>query len=192
MIVNSRRDALIDADAFNCFRSLGVLDVVRNRPGFRLLFTGVVARYELKDLQAAIEALVGSELAAIYDLPAGDSQFRRLRRAGVDRGEAEAIAWLLSQQPERRPIFVTNDRAARVRAESEGIEAADLLDFMVELLDRGLLFPEEASRLLVPWDDRRQQQCRPRDWLGYARTIAARSNQCARWRLTITGELGSE
>lgn len=172
---------LLDADAFNCLRSLGLLTRLREKQEFRVLMTGYVRDHDLCSLQADLAELSSQQKLEVFSLRASDPEFRRLRRDGVDRGEAEAIAWALSQPKSARPVFISNDRRARERALKERVPAGDLLDLLVEYVRRGLLAEPDVQAVADIWDDRHQERCRPRDWDGYSATWSRRVASPPRW-----------
>ena len=101
---------------------------------------------------------------SVHPLGARDSNFKRFRRGGADKGEAESVAWCLQMPRAERPRFITNDRKARALADSEGVPAGDLLDFVVRLIERDIITIAEAEEKLAPWHDPEQQRCRPPDF----------------------------
>jgi predicted nucleic acid-binding protein len=155
------------------------------RTGFHLVLTELVARKDLNPLSVEITSLEAGGKVSVKALLTSDPHFRRLRKQGVHPGEAEAIAWALSQPKAQRPVFISNDRGARRWAEQERVPTGDLLDLLIEHVDRELLSKEEMRTALAPWDDRRQQQCKPKDWSGFERTFAVRGQAGRHWSWEI-------
>jgi len=96
-----------------------------------------------------------------------DRLYRQLKDTGVDKGEAEAIAWAASLPEPDRPLFISADRGARVAAAKQQVRAGDVLDLVVLLVENCVLLKETARAKLAPWADREQQLGRPRDLLPF-------------------------
>ncbi|MEP7124687.1 MAG: hypothetical protein ABJE95_27410 [Byssovorax sp.] len=128
------------------------------------------ARHELNDIDADIKALESNGYLTVKSVerrtPA-DSLYRKLKETGVDKGEAEAIAWAATLPDSDRPIFISADRAARVAAAKQSVREGDVLDLVVLLVESGALSKETARTKLAPWADREQQLGRPRDLLPF-------------------------
>lgn len=168
-----RRDSLlIDTDAFLALRSLSVL---REMQAAQVL-TGVIvmcqyaALHELCDISAEIAAFKLSGHLSVKEVerrtPA-DRLYRQLKDTGVDKGEAEAIAWAASLPEADRPLFISVDRRARVAAVKQDVRAGDVMDRVVLLVEDGVLLKETARAKLAPWADREQQRGRPSDLLPF-------------------------
>ena len=100
-----------------------------------------------------------------------DPLYRRLRKS-VDKGEAEAIAWLVKT---REPfVFVTRDARAARAAIAEKVLCTDVLGLAVDLLALQAFTESDARIALSTWDDKSQQVCRPRDWNGFDEAVARR------------------
>lgn len=171
---------LIDSDAFNAMRSLGLLvELCARLPADQpLLMLGYPANFELNPLQREIAALKASGKLVVHDVikksPAGELMKQLIRR-GVDKGEAEAIAWIVeSCERHERPIFVSVDVNARKHAIAHQIVAVDLMGAIVEWVEDGLLDRARAVELTVAWDDRVQVQGRPSDYETFEHTYAHR------------------
>jgi len=86
-----------------------------------------------------LEPLVKAKRVAIHEVvtrtPANDTR-KTFIAAGVDKGEAEALAWLV-HQPEC-PVFVSVDRRALTEARDKGLICADLGELAALLIARGL------------------------------------------------------
>lgn len=86
---------LLDTDALLVLRHLGLLRSILDIPSLRGSLTEFVARHELSDLAAEIKTLEATELLEVHSVVAKTTeykQFKALTRAGVDKGEAEALA----------------------------------------------------------------------------------------------------
>jgi predicted nucleic acid-binding protein len=171
---------LIDSDAFNVMRSLGLLSELCARlpPDQPLLMMGYPANVELNPLQREIAALKASGKLVVHDVvkksPAGELM-KKLIRQGVDKGEAEAISWAVeSFDRHERPIFVSLDVNARKHASNHQLVAVDMMGAIVEWVEEGLLDRAKAVELTVVWDDRVQVQGRPSDYETFDHTYAHR------------------
>lgn len=171
---------LIDSDAFNAMRSLGLLpELCARLPADQpLLMLGYPANVELNPLQREIAALKASGKLVVHDVVkkslAGE-RMKKLIRLGADKGEAEAIAWAVEtfERPER-PIFVSVDVNARKHAVNNQLVAVDLMGAIVEWVEEGLLERARAEALTVVWDDRAQERGRPSDYVTFEHTYAHR------------------
>jgi predicted nucleic acid-binding protein len=159
---------VIDADAFLAIRTLSLLDVIAASPAMRgvLVMTEVVARHDLSPLGSLIrqaEAAGWLVVRAVRRRTPEDAVYRRLKRAGVHKGEAEAIAWSASRASESRPVLVSNDRDARKTATDERVRSGDVMDLVVLLVEAGVVPRAVAREKLGPWVDPEQQLGRPKD-----------------------------
>ena len=171
------RPCLVDADAFQHLRTLSFLGAIRALPAPKpaLLFTDYVARHELSALGVLIDELVHEGTAQIVShRPTRPSLYFDLLKKGVDKGEASSIAWLKADATRAHP-FVTCDRRAGDEVRAQGLIAWDIFELVVELLVAGDVLTTEAEARLGPWGDPRQQLGRPKDWTGFAATLAART-----------------
>ena len=174
---------LFDADAFRCARDLGILDVFLSATAqrVRLYMTEYVARHELSPDAKTVDALCARDLLSIEPVAGRSVQAflrkSRDKKSGLHKGEAEAIVWAMSLDRNQRPLFISNDLRARKGAEQHGVPAGDLMDFVVEATAAGVLARHDLNRLVAAWDDKEQQQCRPRDWSGFDSTFARRQRQ---------------
>lgn len=164
---------LLDADAYNHLRSLGLTPRFPAL-GVRILVTEFVARRELSQLSTEIRFLENEGVLKVMPVSARDENFRRLVKEGVDKGEAESIAFILSRPRKERPVFISCDKGARKHAAENGIECGDLLDLLIDLIDGGVLNEGDVRELLVPWDDKRQQRGRPADYSSFEVTVKQR------------------
>ena len=139
--------------------------------------TEFAAKHELNSIQAEIESLDSKGAVEIKAIARRDPTFRDLIKKGVHKGEAEAIAWILSQRKALRPLFVSRDGGAIRAARTRGVAATDVLGLVVEAIDSGIISKEQARSALVIWDDRSQQICRPADYQGFDRTFARRHSR---------------
>jgi predicted nucleic acid-binding protein len=167
---------LLDADAFIQLYSLGVfvLPQLQHASSLSLALTEYVARHELSSLGQVTSALEARRLLVIQQVSSRDPNWKRLKQEGVDKGEAEAIAWALGEPAQKRPIFVSVDARARKTAMEHGLRTADLLDFTLALIDAGVISESDARTLLAPWEDRRQQRGRPKDFTTFDETVPRR------------------
>lgn len=176
-------DLLLDADAWIFARKLSLLDAMlaAEQGAVRLQMTEYVARRELSQLEAEVRELCEKRLLSIHALVRegdGDRAFRALRRT-VDKGEAEAIAWLLGQPEDSRPVFVSCDVRAREAATARGLASEDLMGLVVRLVSDQVISREIARAKLEVWSDRRQQLGRPRDYHDFDSCFAARASALA-------------
>lgn len=174
---------VIDADAFHCLRSFGLLGYLegfcRNgtAPSAPLLCVGYVAHHELNAIHAEIERLVATGVIRVLQIATRSPSSTagrelRQRHRGIDKGEAEAIAWLLTENP--RFPFVSCDVRARRIAHDEGIVAWDPLDLVHEWIIAGVLSADDARSRLVSWTDDPHARWRPRDFRGVEETLRQR------------------
>lgn len=174
---------VIDADALNCLRSFGLLEgleqfVLANATKPEpLRCVGYVARHELNPIQDYIARLQATGVLGVLEIPArsaASEQWRQLRRKypGIDKGEAEAIAWLLTA--EAKLPFVSCDIRARHIANQERLRAWDPLDLVHEWIASGVLSLAAACAKLVAWSDDRGARWRPRDYQGVEATLRQR------------------
>ena len=178
---------LIDADAFNALRSLGLLEDLMGlaRQGaIRLSLTEYIARFELNDLQGLLQKLQSEQVVKIIPVPLSSEAgryYRQLRkqpprtRSGksVHKGEQEAVAWAHKEAPE--VLFISCDAGARDLAEEHGVRSGDVLSLVCELLEAGHLRREVAEQRLAPWEGRHSGQCVPKGYAGLEDALA-------RWR----------
>jgi predicted nucleic acid-binding protein len=148
-----------------------------SRPPGPVIMTEYVARHELSQLAREVAALEAAGALRIEPLEAKNADFRRLRQSGADKGEAEAIAWALAQNP--RPCFVSVDKGARRLARENRVVAGDIMDLLTDLIGLGLLSLEEARSHAEPWNDRRQQRGRPADFTTFDEMFTRRRRN--RW-----------
>lgn len=167
---------LIDADALLCMRSLQLIPVLRVSEKFPrpVVVTEYVARRELFTIDREIRALEAEGVVQIEPVLRKNADFRRLLSEGADKGEAEAIAWALSLPRGERPLSVSLDVEARKYADSNGVPADDLMGFLADLIDIGVLSLAEAVSHTEPWQDQKQQRGRPRDFTTFDETLARR------------------
>jgi predicted nucleic acid-binding protein len=178
---------VIDADAVNCLRSFGLLHdleqfIVANSIATKpLLSVGYVARHELNQISNEIERLEKVGVLGVVDVlarsPASVARRALLQRhPGVDKGEAEAIAWLLTNA--RELPFVSCDVEARRIALVERLTAWDTLDLVHEWIVGGVLSLETARTKLAAWSDNPGARWRPRGFEGVEATLRQRYGQC--------------
>jgi len=158
-------ELLFDADATINLRSIGMLEVFLGSD-VELIWTSYVFENELCDLQRELGPLRASgqiQVAALSVRTPAHQAFQDLKRQGVDKGEAEAIAWSRSTPTMSRRFFVSDDKRARKTANGDppAISSAECVALMV-LSDK--LREDEAQELLGVWDDEGQRQGRPRGW----------------------------
>jgi hypothetical protein len=71
-------------------------------------------------------------------------------------------------------IYVSRDQGALDCAIAHKLVATDVMGVIVDLIAIGAITEDDASIALSVWDDKTQQQGRPRDWEGFAATLARR------------------
>ncbi len=167
-----RNSLLIDTDALLSVRSLSVLREMHAAPAPSgvLVMGQYAARHELCDIASEINALEVSghlSVQAVERRTPADRLYRQLKDAGVDKGEAEAIAWAALMPEPDRPTFISVDVRARAAAIKHGVRAGDVLDLVVLFVQRAVLSRDTARAKLAPWADREQQLGRPRDLLPF-------------------------
>ena len=145
--------------------------------GIPIVLTEFVARRELNSIQSEIDGLENKRALEIKAIARRDQMFRELTKRGVHKGEAEAIAWILSERRDSRPLFVSRDEGAVRAARANKVAATDVMGLVVEATVSGVISIEQARGALAVWDDRSQQQCRPADYKGFDRTFAHRKNR---------------
>lgn len=171
------REILFDADAFLCVRSLSLMTAL-DVDGCQWLMTEIVARRELSsvarelaDFEASKRLLVKS--VASRGTPQADT-FKELCRAGHDRGEAESIAWACHLEPDKRPLFISNDLRARRLAADRRVPVGDVMDLIVEAIGATILDEKRAESITTVWGDRRKDLCRPRDFTTFSELLKKR------------------
>lgn len=171
---------LIDSDAFLAMRALGLLSelCLRLSPDQPFLMVGHAAYIELNPLQKEISSLKSRGLLVVHEVvvkSAAGQRLKELKRAGVDKGEAEAIAWAVeTYERHERPIFVSADVRARKHVAANQLVAVDMMGAIVDWVEEGLLDRATAIKLTVVWDDRAQERGRPSDYDTFDRTYAHR------------------
>lgn len=168
---------IFDADAWLCARTLGLTQRFLGGPSAYLavLFTQYVARHELNSLESELLEGVNRGVIRIEKVEFNRPEHLRLRKTpGVHKGEAEALAWLLLQVRDRRPVFVTRDAGAARAAKKERVSCTEVLGFAADLLTIKIVPEEELRVILSVWDDRSRQICRPADWQGFDVTLEKR------------------
>lgn len=156
---------ILDSDAFLCVRKLSILETICRTGGRRYVLMEYAARHELNSVSSQIDDLVarsGFTLARVVVRTEAYTAFRDLQRGGVDKGEAEAIAWAMHHDP--TAIFVSNDVAARRLAHARKLRAEDVLGLAVLLVQDGAAEDEVLNKLRV-WEDPGQQLCKPRGFV---------------------------
>lgn len=156
---------IIDSDAFLCVRRLSLLDTICRAEGQRFVVMEYAARHELSSVSAQIDDLAARgilTLARVLARTEAFTVFRALLRSGVDKGEAEAIAWAMHADPSA--IFVSNDAAARRHAIANRVQADDVLGLAVSLVRAGAAEDEVLGKLRI-WEDPGQQLCKPRGFV---------------------------
>ena len=175
------REILFDADAFLCVRGLSLLTAL-DVPGCTWVMTGLVARKELRTILAEVAAFESSKRLRVEQIPsrgtpAADA-FKDLCRQGYHQGEAEAVAWAMQLERGQRPLFISNDREARGLAKAKKIPVGDVMDLIIEAIDGNLLTVEQATAITAVWSDKRQGQCKPRDFTTFAEVLKNRRASC--------------
>src|SRR4051812_32626669 len=105
---------LLDTDAFLAVRSLSVLREMQASPALQgaLVMCQFAARHELCSIEAEVRALETAgclSVRAVERRTLADALYRRLKEGGVDKGEAEAIAWAVSLPMPDSLIFISVD-----------------------------------------------------------------------------------
>lgn len=161
-------------------RSLGlVVELCKRLPRDEpLLMVGYPANVELNLLQNEISVLQAAGSLMVHDVvvksPAGQ-RMKELKKQGVDKGEAEAIAWLVETfDRTTRPAFVSVDVRARKHATANQVLALDMMGAIVDWVEEGLLLMETARIVEAVWDDQAQQRGRPSDYDTFDRTFSHR------------------
>lgn len=170
----------LDSDAFNWLRKLAsdgesLLDLLlRCSARTPVLLGDWVARRELIALQSFVQAHERARRIIVKSAKARDPLYKALR-ATVDKGEAEALCVILAMRPDERPVFVTCDRDAQKEASRRKVRCTDALGVAVDLVQLGMHTSDAAEIALAPWADPVQQLGRPRDWIDFSKTFAART-----------------
>jgi hypothetical protein len=170
-------DLLIDSDAFLCVRGLSLLTMLVGR-STPFSMADYARRHELSSIDLELSALEARHVLTVRVVLARTPEhatFRRLTKTGTHKGEAEAIAWAISNAPDA--VFVSHDAGARRTAAAERIFAVDVLGLAV-LLVANHGFPEvEVREKLAPWEDNRHSFGCPNDWKGIQQSWAERKHQ---------------
>ncbi len=175
--------AAIDADAIHCIRTFGLIAELEGHLATAgvvlplLICTGYVARHELNPIAGKVAEWEASGLLRIEDVLARSpaSQTRRAlqeRHRGMDKGEAEMIAWILSCSPSTP--FVSCDVRALAIARRERVQAWDVLDLVHEWLASRVVTLEAAHACLASWVDDPKARWRPRGFRGIEPTLRDR------------------
>lgn len=170
---------LLDTDAYNFSRKLSLLGrlLAVSPTQVRLVLTGYIARHELSPLFDEIKEYESSEKLSIHDLERrgeANELFKSVRKDGIDKGESEAIAWLLLQDPGTRPIFISCDNKAVAVAKKRRLVAGDLLDLALVMIRAGLAPRDDVAAALVPWEEAGFGLGKPRDFESLAIAMKAR------------------
>jgi predicted nucleic acid-binding protein len=172
---------LLDADAFHCLRSLGAIRyLLDSKVRVRLVLTEYVARHELSMLAEDVARLESVGALEIKPVSSRDPDYKQLQKE-VDKGEAEAMAWLLKQARDERPFFISNDKKALRTARSNRIKSGDILDMLIDLMDTNALHEDAVREILTVWEDKKQQRGRPADFTTFRSSVAQRRVKL-RWR----------
>jgi len=168
---------LLDADATLAMRSLSLWQLVLDSSA-ALTMTGYVARSELTSIWSSeLEAHTKSGRLRVEDVVARTPAWTRRKHLieveGADKGEAEALAWVLETRPEPPPWFVSVDARARQLAAKHEVPAFDLGELAALLVARGLADEPVVRAKIAVWDDRAQQRGRPHAWVDLGTTFAA-------------------
>ncbi len=172
-------ELLLDADATINLRSLGVLEVLL-KSDITLTWTSYVFENELSSLQAELGPLRMSRrlhVAEVRTRTTAHALYKQLKQDGVDKGEAEAIAWSRNNVETRGPrFFVSDDGHARASAGDDppAIRSAECVALLVAT---GRLKLHRARELLSVWDDRSQHQGRPKRWQSFDSDFAPLLNR---------------
>lgn len=160
-------DLLLDADATVAMRGLSLLSRILESDA-AVSFTGYIYEHELRKPEY-LEAHNASNRISVHHVlvrtPADASRRTLIRDERLDKGEAEAIAWLLDD-PARaeRFVFVTLDVRARKLALKRRLCAMNVAELAAGLVVAELLDVEVVRTHLSVWDDARNQSGRPKKW----------------------------
>jgi predicted nucleic acid-binding protein len=150
---------VLDADAFLCLRALGLLEPVLRSPSApkpTVVLLGYVANNELHDVTDLVRALEDTGALSIERVLARSPESRAVRhlrqRHRIHKGEAEAIAWLISRPEERIP-FVSCDGGARRAAVKEKLQAWTVVDLACCWVELGLASSELCDNAFQAWVD---------------------------------------
>ncbi len=162
-------ELVLDADATINLRSLGLLEVLV-RSGVDLAVTSHAFENELSSLQAELVPHRDSGRiavpAVVVRTPAHRAYKELLRQKGVDKGEAEAIAWCRDNPPALPRFFVSDDVGARTACKKDPV-AISTADCAALLVATGHLTEAKCRELLGVWDDSSKQHGRPKKWRSF-------------------------
>ena len=160
-------EVLLDADALLAVRKLSLLEamIAAGSSNVCMRMTEYAARHELNSIGREVQDLVSKGCLFVDGVKRrsdADRLYRKLVHDGVDKGEAEAVAWAVHFK-HAELVFVSVDRRARDAAEAHRILAADIMDLCVLLIDRAEVSADLLRQKLSLWLDREQQVGRPSD-----------------------------
>ena len=163
---------VIDTDAVLCLRHLGLLPAFLGAPAFERRMGQFAARHELSDIQAEVERWEARGELEVVALSARDKTLRQLKQV-VDKGEAEALAWMTAHG-EDGDLFISNDKLARQTAYKHGLAAGDAFELLVRMVVSGVLSRAALREATAVWEDPRRSFCRPADYDGFDGTYDRR------------------
>lgn len=176
------RPVLLDADAFNCIRAMSFLRLLRAAPVGQtpMIMTEYVAHHELSDVRRDVDDLENEHRLEIRSVSrrkqdVEGQRFRQYRAEGMDKGESESLAWVMGVNASDRPLFISNDGNAIAGFRRHGVSAGHVIDLVVEAVESGVVVLDDARRVVsIAWDERPDNQCRPRDYTDFDETYARR------------------
>jgi hypothetical protein len=158
-------ELLLDADATVAMRGLSLLRCLLET-GVSVAFTGFIYDHELRrPAELELHRARGRvRVHHVFGRTEADQRRRRLLSEDrLDKGEAEAIAWLLEARTNVM-WFVTLDQRARQVARANGVFAVDVAELAAGLVVAKVLDHDIVRTHLCVWDDVRNQSGRPRKW----------------------------
>ncbi len=168
---------VLDADAFNFLRKLGLLDdliaLARLKPPkLTLHTTRYVARFELQSLQSLVEELEKDGTLKVAQLAASSPAFKLFRELleRYDKGESELAAWAAKNAP--TAIIVSCDKAVPKLGKELHLQTLDIGELVVVLVKDGLLSEATAVERLRPWENPHTGIGRPTWWKSLKEALA--------------------
>ncbi|WP_424674320.1 hypothetical protein [Candidatus Binatus sp.] len=144
--------------------------------GNPILLTEYIARHELNSIQTEITACENQGSVTVVGLSAANPTYKSLLKRGVHKGGAEAIAWILAQSSDLRPLFVSADRGAIRAAKNQKLSATDVMGLIVEAIAAKVLSIDQARSALDVWNDPGPGVGKPPDYEDFDETLVRRRN----------------
>ncbi|HVZ86649.1 MAG TPA: hypothetical protein VHG72_06760 [Polyangia bacterium] len=151
----------------------------RDTATVKFVMTEYVARHELHDVASDIATLEEEKRLKVEPVSTRKSdpqgqRFREYRSEGMDKGEAESLAWVKGATGEL-PLFISNDGGARNGFARHRAPVGDVMDLIVEAVTSGAVQLAEVREVAsVAWDGRPNNQCRPKDYSAFDATFEQR------------------